>query len=174
MSVDAPPKSGYSIQGQRPRRLARGCPAPAETSGTRRGVRPQSWRLSRTIIPSIALVTPARASATMAAPSLLARAKEVIESSSSTSGLGTSAKWRPTPNTSDNRGREARPYMAVERLHIRRGCRHGGFGEQPTRCQYKAARALFPLLLSAPYQSIWMSRADDVRPHRRDASASPT
>ena len=40
--------------------------------------------------------------------------------------------------------------------------------------KYKAARALFLLLLSAPYQSIRMSRADDVRPHRRDASASPT
>ena len=40
--------------------------------------------------------------------------------------------------------------------------------------KYKAARALFLLLLSAPYQSIRMSRAGDVRPHRRDASASPT
>jgi hypothetical protein len=40
--------------------------------------------------------------------------------------------------------------------------------------KYKAARALFLLLLSAPYQSIRLSRADDVRPHRRDASASPT
>src|SRR5882762_1262400 len=29
--------------------------------------------------------------------------------------------------------------------------------------KYKAARALFLLLLSAPYQSIRMSRADDVR-----------
>jgi len=40
--------------------------------------------------------------------------------------------------------------------------------------KYKAARALFLLLLSAPYQSIRLSRADDVRPHRRDASTSPT
>jgi hypothetical protein len=40
--------------------------------------------------------------------------------------------------------------------------------------KYKAARALFLLLLSAPYQSIRMSRADDVRPDRHDASASPT
>jgi hypothetical protein len=36
--------------------------------------------------------------------------------------------------------------------------------------KYKAARALFLLLLSAPYQSIRMSRADDVCPHRPDAS----
>jgi hypothetical protein len=40
--------------------------------------------------------------------------------------------------------------------------------------KYKAARALFLLLLSAPYQSIGMSQAGDVRPHRRDASASST
>jgi hypothetical protein len=33
----------------------------------------------RTIIPSIALVTPARACGTMAAPSLLTRANELIE-----------------------------------------------------------------------------------------------
>jgi hypothetical protein len=39
--------------------------------------------------------------------------------------------------------------------------------------KYQADRALFLLLLSAPYQSIRMSRADDVRPHRRDANASP-
>jgi hypothetical protein len=39
--------------------------------------------------------------------------------------------------------------------------------------KYKAARALFQLLLSAPYQSIWMSRADDVRQDRRDAGAEP-
>jgi hypothetical protein len=36
--------------------------------------------------------------------------------------------------------------------------------------KYQADRALFLLLLSAPYQSIRMSPADDVRPHRRDAS----
>jgi hypothetical protein len=39
--------------------------------------------------------------------------------------------------------------------------------------KYKAAKALFQLLLSAPYQSIWMSRADDVRQDRRDAGAEP-
>jgi hypothetical protein len=37
--------------------------------------------------------------------------------------------------------------------------------------KYRAARALFLLLLSAPYQSIRTSRADDVRPYRSDASA---
>ena len=37
--------------------------------------------------------------------------------------------------------------------------------------KYQAVRALFLLLLSAPYQSIRMSRANDVRPHRRDAGA---
>jgi hypothetical protein len=40
--------------------------------------------------------------------------------------------------------------------------------------KYKAARALFLLLLSAPYQSIRMSQADNAHAHRRDASASPT
>ena len=39
--------------------------------------------------------------------------------------------------------------------------------------KYQANRALFVLLLSAPYQSIRMSRADDVRPHRRDGCAEP-
>jgi hypothetical protein len=39
--------------------------------------------------------------------------------------------------------------------------------------KYKAARALFQLLLSAPYQSIQMSRAHDVCPHRPEA-APPT
>jgi hypothetical protein len=39
--------------------------------------------------------------------------------------------------------------------------------------KYQADRALFLLLLSAPYQLIRINRADDVRPHRRDASASP-
>jgi hypothetical protein len=39
--------------------------------------------------------------------------------------------------------------------------------------KYQAYRALFLLLLSAPYQSIRMSRADDVCPHRRGASAEP-
>ena len=40
--------------------------------------------------------------------------------------------------------------------------------------KYKADRALFLLLLSAPYQSIRLSQVDDFRPHSRDASASPT
>ena len=35
--------------------------------------------------------------------------------------------------------------------------------------KYQAYRALFLLLLSAPYQSIRMSRADDVRAHGHDA-----
>jgi hypothetical protein len=37
--------------------------------------------------------------------------------------------------------------------------------------KYQADRALFLLLQSAPYQLIRMSRADDVRSHRRDAGA---
>jgi hypothetical protein len=39
--------------------------------------------------------------------------------------------------------------------------------------KYQADRALFLLLLSAPYQSIQMSRAGDVRPHRREGCAKP-
>jgi hypothetical protein len=37
--------------------------------------------------------------------------------------------------------------------------------------KYQADRALFLLLLSAPYQWIRMSRADDVRSYRNDARA---
>jgi hypothetical protein len=36
--------------------------------------------------------------------------------------------------------------------------------------KYKAARALFQLLLSAPYHSIRMSRANDVCPHGPEAA----
>ena len=44
----------------------------------------------------------------------------------------------------------------------------GSEGSRPA-AKYQAARALFLLLLSAPYQSIRMSRADDVRAHGHDA-----
>lgn len=73
------PNSGCSIWGQTAQASGEGLSRAGRESGARRGVRPQWWRPSRTIIPSIALVTPARACGTMAAPSLLTRANEVIE-----------------------------------------------------------------------------------------------
>jgi hypothetical protein len=37
--------------------------------------------------------------------------------------------------------------MAVERLHNRRGRRHGRFGEQPTRCQIQSAQGTLPAVV---------------------------
>jgi hypothetical protein len=47
-----------------------------------------------------------------------------------------SSFWRALEETQAN--------MAVARVHNRRGCRHAGFGKQPTRCQIQSWQGALP------------------------------
>jgi len=57
--------------------------------------------------------------------------------------------------------------MAVVRVHNRGGCRHAGFGKQPTRCQIQGSQGALPIAAvgavsidpaqraSSPEETIW-------------------
>jgi len=70
--------------------------------------------------------------------------------------------------------------MAVVRVHNRGGCRHAGFGKQPTRCQIQSWQSTFPTAAvralsidPAEYASGALNTAAGPEPLKRAASAEP-